>query len=108
MGNGSNDYLFQRPQKFPDICVKFFEVEDRITHQLLRPMKRNITPTINFKIINPFFSHFGLRNQYVFHMTAFSQGVHRRMFNKQQPVNGWPAGSRGIKILPFYRNRFSK
>src|SRR5688572_32784226 len=36
------DNLFHIPQIFSNIRIKFFEIKNRITHDLLRPMKSNI------------------------------------------------------------------
>src|SRR5688572_1407414 len=46
------DNLFHIPQIFSNICIKFFEVKNRITHDLLWAMKSNIAAAVGPKKIN--------------------------------------------------------
>jgi len=88
------NYFFQFPYVLPHAEVIFFEIHNRITHELSRTMVGGATSPIGVEDGDITFSQCLWRHHDVFFTPEAPDGKNRRVLQKQQPVRDNALGAR--------------
>lgn len=86
IGTSTDDDLFQATHVFVHIVKKLIQVQDWIGDQLAGAVVGDVSAPVDFMKGKSLFAELVLVEQEVVHRAGFTEGVHRRMLDKQQVV----------------------